>query len=168
MDARLIAVEVFLGSKPSSPASCKKRLGARPAPAARSAAGAGRQNGKRSGVAEAERDEDGAVDAGHCGGGQFPDARHEPPLIDGPDLLQQNDAVLGKPERRGEFNVRGEPRLVDLARDGGGDDGGGILVARIVLHHQHGAHPALFAPHNGGEIGIIQFSAFDDHTFPLP
>ena len=29
------------------------------------------------------------------------------------------------------------------------------------------AYAALFAPHYGGEIGIIEFSAFDDHTFLL-
>ena len=47
------------------------------------------------------------------------------------------------------------------------NDGGGVLVSRVVLHDEHGAYAALFAPHDGGEIGIIEFSAFDDHTFLL-
>ena len=39
-------------------------------------------------------------------------------------------------------------RLVFLC--GGGNNGGRIFIAYIVLHDEHGAYSALFAPHDGG------------------
>ena len=40
--------------------------------------------------------------------------------------------------------------LVDFAGDGGGDDGGGILIPDIVLHDKDGANAPLLTPHDGG------------------
>ena len=60
-----------------------------------------------------------------------------------------------------------EFRLVDFAGNGGGDDGGGILIPDVVLHDEYGTDSALFAPDDGGEIRIIQFASFNLHTIPL-
>ena len=79
------------------------------------------------------------------------------------DLFEQDDGVLCKAEGVGELDVRRQPRLVDAARDGGGDDGGGVTVARVVLHDEHGPHAPLFAAHHGRKIGIVKFTAFYVH-----
>lgn len=46
--------------------------------------------------------------------------------------------------------MRGELGFVDFAGNGGGNHGGGIFIADIVLHDEHGTNPALFATHYGG------------------
>ena len=61
----------------------------------------------------------------------------------------------------------GEFCFVDLAGNGGGDDGGGLLIADVVLNDEHGAYSALFASYDGRKIRIIQFASFNLHTIPL-
>ena len=56
----------------------------------------------------------------------------------------------------------GEPGLVLLGCDGGGDDGGAVAIAHIVLHDEHRAHTALLAAHHRTEIRIIDLAASDD------
>ena len=116
-------------------------------------------------IFKAETDEDGAVDAGHGGGRKRADAREQPPFVQRADLFEQDDGILGESEGVGEFDVCGKAGFSDPARHGRRDDGGGIFVSRVVLDDENGAHAALFAPDDGGEIGIIEFSAFDDHNF---
>ena len=79
--------------------------------------------------------------------------------------LSTRDMVAGgsSPIGVGELDVRRQPRLVDAARDGGSDDGGGVAVARVVLHDEHGPHAPLFAAHHGRKIGIVKFTAFYVH-----
>jgi hypothetical protein len=49
------------------------------------------------------------------------------------------------------------------ACDRGGNDGGAVSVADIVLHDQHGSESALLASDDGAEIRIENISAFDGH-----
>ncbi len=97
------------------------------------------------GCVESETDEDGFVHPVHGGAGQFADALLQAAFVDGPYLFQKDDAVLGKPVGGGQLDVGREPGFVDLARDGGGDDGGGILVSDVVLDDEYRADSSLFA-----------------------
>ena len=58
----------------------------------------------------------------------------------------------------------GELSFVDFARHGGGDNGGGVLIPNVVLHDEYRPNPTLLTPHDGGQIRIIQFSAFDNQN----
>src|SRR5699024_10638631 len=44
--------------------------------------------------------------------------------------------------------------------DGGGNDGGAVPVAGVVLHDQHRAHTPLLAAHHGTQVGIEDISSF--------
>lgn len=94
---------------------------------------------------EAEADENRLIDPIHRGGRKFAYALLETALVDGTDLLEKNHAVLGQPVGGGQLYVSGKLRFVDLTGDGSGDDGGGVFVPDIVLHHQNGTYAALFA-----------------------
>ena len=94
--------------------------------------------------------QNGAVDAEHCGGRQFADPFLQPTFVKGADLFQQNYAVFGKSVGGRKFNVGRELGFVDFACDSGGDDGGGIFVADVVLHDEYGANPPLFTAYDGG------------------
>lgn len=61
-------------------------------------------------------------------------------LINGSDLLKQNDRVLREAHVvAGQRNVRRQARLAGLAGNGGGDDCRRMLVAGVVLHDEHKA-----------------------------
>ena len=93
--------------------------------------------------------EDRAVHARHGSRRKLADARHKTSFVDRSDLFQKNDRILLQTVAQGELDMGREPRLMNFACDRRRNDGGGILVARIVLHHENGADPALLASHDG-------------------
>ena len=98
----------------------------------------------------AETDEQSAVHLLHGGKGQRADAIFQPALIQRADLLEQNDRILLQSVAAArDFDVRGKFRLRHFARDRRRDDRGGIFIADVVLHDEHGAYAALLAPDNG-------------------
>ena len=82
-------------------------------------------------------------------------------LVNGADLLEQNDGVLTEAYVvAGQCDVRRQPRLAGLARDGGRNDGRRMLVAGVVLHDQHRTAPALRAAHDRAQVGIANVASF--------
>ena len=60
-------------------------------------------------------------------------------------LLEQDDAVALQPAvMRFDRNMGGEFGFIGFAGDRGGDHGGGIAVADVVLDDQYGAYASLF------------------------
>ena len=85
-------------------------------------------------------------------------------LVKSPDLLQEDDGVLGKAAAVGiQLDVSGELCLVPLAGDGGGDDGGAVAIAHIVLDDEDGTDAALLRAYHGAQVGVVDFSSFDGH-----
>ena len=117
--------------------------------------------GKNLGFEEAEGDEEGFVDARHQVEGQFAYLFFQAAFVVSADLFKQYNAVFGQAVGvLGQGNVRWQLRLVKLRSDSRRYDGGAIFVAHVVLHYQHGAHPALLAADDGTEVRIIKFAAF--------
>ena len=97
------------------------------------------------GLAESETDENGLVYPVHCRSREFADPFFQPAFIDGPDLFQENNAVLCQSVSGRKLNMSGELCFVDLAGDRGRDDGGGVFVSHVVLYNEYGTDSALFA-----------------------
>ena len=111
---------------------------------------------------ESQTDQKRCLHFAHKSRGERADALFQAAFIQRADLFQQNDGIPRKPEIRcRKFDMRGQFRLVDLARYRGGDDRGGILVADIVLHDENRAHSALLAADDGAQVRIVKFSTFN-------
>ena len=84
-------------------------------------------------------------------------------LVDGADLLQEDDTVPAEANTAsGDVDVGGEPGFSGLAGDGGGDDRWGMAVSRVILDDEHRTGTALFAAHHRTKIGVKNVAAF--HT----
>ena len=89
-------------------------------------------------------------------------------LVDGADLLQQHDGVLAEPHvSPGEGDVGGQLGLAGLAGDGRRNHRRGMLVARIVLHDEHGAGASLLTADDGAQVGIEDIASFYVGIHPL-
>ena len=76
-------------------------------------------------------------------------------LVDGSDLLQQNDGILTQPHAAScNVDVGGELGFSRLAGNCGCDHSGGVAVAGVVLHDQNGPGAALLTAHHRGQIRI--------------
>ena len=74
----------------------------------------------------------------------------QPALIDGADLLQQYHRILAQTyAATGDIDMGGESCLSRLAGDGGGDDGGRMPVAGIVLNDKDRTGPPCSLPTTG-------------------
>lgn len=70
----------------------------------------------------------------------------QPPLIDGPQLLQQDDRILhDRILRRIDLDMGRQLCLVHLGCDRGTDHRRTVLIPDIVLYDQDRADPTLFA-----------------------
>ena len=80
-------------------------------------------------------------------------------FIQGADLLQQDDGVLGQAAAlAGQTQMWvGSLALPVLGGNSRRDDGGAVAVAGVVLHDQHRPHAALLAAHHRAEVGIDRF-----------
>ena len=54
----------------------------------------------------------------------------------------------------------GQTGLSGLRGDGGGDHGGTVAVAGVVLYDQHRTHAPLLTAHHRAQIGIKDVSSF--------
>ena len=117
-------------------------------------------------VLEPQAHGNGVVDGGHGFGVEVAHFVAEAFFIDGAHLLEQDHGVLGEADAfGGEIDVGREAVFPEAAGDGGGDDGGAVSVADVVLDDEDGPDSSLFAAHDGAEIGVIDIAAFDCH-FP--
>ena len=72
-------------------------------------------------------------------------------LVDGSDLLQQNDGILTQPHAASRnVDVGGELGFAGLAGDRGGDHRGGVAIAGVILHDQNRPGASLLTAHHGG------------------
>ena len=72
----------------------------------------------------------------------------KPPFIDGSYLLQQHNGILGQPSVGFYRDMGGKPCLSGLACDSGGNYGGALFVAHVILNDQHRTYPALLASYH--------------------
>jgi hypothetical protein len=49
--------------------------------------------------------------------------------------------------------------------DGGGDHGGAVPVARVILQNQHGPNAALLRTYHRAEVGVVNVAAADGFAF---
>ena len=85
-------------------------------------------------------------------------------LIDGTYLLKhypREQAQLPFPQTDGY--VSGKSSCLFLARDTGDNDGSASLICLVVLNHDHWTDSCLFMPNTAGQVGSIDFTAFDGH-----
>ena len=84
-------------------------------------------------------------------------------LIDGADLLEQNDGILDEPEALCvNVDMRRQFGFAETARDGGSDHGGTVFISDIILDDQDGTESALLAADDGTQVCVINISAFDN------
>ena len=98
---------------------------------------------------ESEADAYGVVDTLHDAVVEMPHLFLETLLVDSPDLLKQDNRILGKAEAVGNHvDMCREPGLADLTGYSRGYDGRAVFVSDIVLNDQHGTQPALLRAHH--------------------
>ena len=91
----------------------------------------------------------------------------QPAFIQRADLFQQHNGIAHQPAAVAagvQLDVRGQPRFVLLAGDGGSDHGGAETIAHIVLHDQHRPDPALLRADDRAEIGVKNIPSVHIHT----
>ena len=93
---------------------------------------------------------------------QPPHVLSQPPLVQSPNLLQQDHGILGQAVSFGrELNVGGQTGLAGLGRNGRRDYSRTVAVARVILHNKHRTHTPLLAAHHRAQVGIKNVSTFD-------
>ena len=97
-------------------------------------------------------------------GGDLPGPLPQAALVQRADLLQQNHTVPCKAAvSRTDADVGGQAVLVLPGGDGGGNNGGAVAVAHVILHDQNRADAALLRPDHRAEIGIKNFASMYFH-----
>ena len=100
-----------------------------------------------------------------CPANPFQDA----PLIYGTDLLQHHPRIPAElPFCQLDRNVGGKSSCLLLARDTGDNDGSALLVCLVVLDHNHRSGSCLLMSYTAGQVGGIDFTAFDGHSNVSP
>ena len=85
-------------------------------------------------------------------------------LIDGSDLLQHDSREQAQPPfPQTDGYVGGKSSCLFLARDTGDNDGSALLVCLVVLDHNHRPGSCLLMSYTAGQVGGIDFTAFDGH-----
>ena len=111
-------------------------------------------------------DGDGVVDSVHHLVVEVSHPLAQAAFIEGADLLKQNDRIAGESGALGvDIDMGGEARLAHPRGDRGGDDGGAVFIADVVLNYKHGAQAALLGADDGGEIGVEYVSASDGRVY---
>ena len=59
----------------------------------------------------------------------------------------------------------GKSSCLLLARDTGDNNGSVVLVCLVVLDHDHRPVPCLLMSYAAGQVGSIDFTAFDGHGY---
>lgn len=90
-------------------------------------------------------------------------------FVDSTDLLQKDHGILLKSDLACVYVYVGrQTSLAHFACDRGGDDGGTVFVAHVILNNENGAQTALLTSHDRTEIRIINVSASDIHDGFIP
>ena len=80
----------------------------------------------------------------------------EAALVDRAELLEQHDGILLQLTfLRVELHVCRKLSLADLRGDRRYDHRGTVLVAHVVLNDQNRAETALFRPHDGTQVRVV-------------
>ena len=112
---------------------------------------------------ESEADGDGVIDLLHKNVVNMSHLFAQTRLIDGADLLEQNDGILDEPEALCvNVDMRRQFGFAETARDGGSDHGGTVFISDIILDDQDGTESALLAADDGTQVCVINISAFDN------
>ena len=83
------------------------------------------------------------------------------PLVDRPNLFEQDDRVLRQPAVRLHGYVRRQTRFAGLARNCGGDHSRAVFVPDVILNDENGPHPALLASDDRREVGVVDIASSD-------
>ena len=112
---------------------------------------------------QAKADGDGVIDLLHKYVVNMSHLFAQTRLIDGADLLEQNDGILDEPEALCvNVDMRRQFGFAETARDGGSDHGGTVFISDIILDDQDGTESALLAADDGTQVCVINISAFDN------
>ena len=110
---------------------------------------------------QTEADRQGVVYAIHHAFVKLPHFFQKTPFVYRTDLFKQDDAVPGKSEGTcRQLYMSRKTRLVDLRGDRGSDHCRTVTVSHVILNNKYGTNAALFAAHNGAEVGKINIAAF--------
>ena len=119
---------------------------------------------------QAEADFEGVINLLHHFAGDLAHTLLEALLVDGTDLFEEHDAVAG--EAAGccfDEDMGRELGFVALAGNRGGNHGGAVAVADVILEDQYRADAALLGAHDGAEVCVVYFAAFyGSHFRHLP
>lgn len=104
----------------------------------------------------------------HHGIIQMTDLFFQPLFINGTDLFQKDDRILGQGiYGGGKGNMCGQLGFIHLGCNGSADDSGAVLVAHIILHDEDRADAALFTAYHRTQVCKINISTSDDHVLTL-
>ena len=109
------------------------------------------------------------IHAAHVIGRDAAGAFPQTALIEGTDLLSQNNAVLRQPAAVGaDADMRRQAVFVLTACDGGCNDGGAMPVADLILYDKYRPYAPLLRSHDRAQVGVKNLSAVYFHRKDLP
>jgi len=89
----------------------------------------------------------------------------KPLLVDGADLLQQNDRVPIESVRFGiDFHMGRQLRFLDLRGDRRNDDSWAESVPDIILNNENRPYAALFGPYDRRKVRKEYIATFDNQA----